>query len=42
MGPEPALLIGAIIGSAIGVFAGPKVILPALRKLWGRIFRADR
>lgn len=42
MTPEYALLIGAIVGSAIGVFAGPGLILPALRKLWAQIFRQDR
>jgi ABC-type antimicrobial peptide transport system permease subunit len=34
-----ALLIGAIIGSGIGVFAGSSHILPALRALRTRIFR---
>ena len=34
-----ALLVGAIVGSAIGVFAGSSHILPALRVLRRRLFR---
>jgi hypothetical protein len=41
MQPELALLVGAIVGSAIGVFAGPSLILPACRKLWAWL-KGDR